>query len=140
MSRGLMIVLGAAALLLTACENKNDKMAGRTEDPNLSVPPPSEPAPTYADPYATDPMVRQTTPPPTARPAPPAGDTGTMQPPAEPKAKVGRTYVVQKGDTLAKIAKKVYGSEKRWKAIWDANRRSVPDPNKLKVGQKLVIP
>ena len=51
-----------------------------------------------------------------------------------------RSYVVQSGDTLFSISRKFYKSPKRWKAILDANRKSIHDPKKLTVGQTLVIP
>ena len=50
------------------------------------------------------------------------------------------TYTTQKGDTLSKIAQKVYGDKERWKDIYDANRDVLKDPNKLWVNQQLVIP
>ncbi len=49
-------------------------------------------------------------------------------------------YTVQKGDVLGTIAKKVYGSTKKWQKIYDANRDLLKDPNALKVGMKLRIP
>jgi nucleoid-associated protein YgaU len=57
-----------------------------------------------------------------------------------PDAKGGRTHVVQKGDTLYKLARQYYGSEKRWKEIWEANKTRVPNKDKLEVGTKLIIP
>jgi tetratricopeptide (TPR) repeat protein len=51
-----------------------------------------------------------------------------------------RSYVVQSGDTLFSISRKLYKSPKRWKEILDANRKSIRDPKKLTVGQTLVIP
>jgi tetratricopeptide (TPR) repeat protein len=51
-----------------------------------------------------------------------------------------RSYVVQSGDTLFSISRKFYKSPKRWKAILDANRKSIRDPKKLTVGQALIIP
>ena len=51
-----------------------------------------------------------------------------------------RTYVVQSGDTLASISRRFYRSSARWKEILDANRKSIDDPEKLRVGQSLVIP
>ena len=54
--------------------------------------------------------------------------------------KAGQTYVVQSGDTLVSISRKFYKSPKRWKAILEANKKSVRDPKDLTVGQALVIP
>jgi LysM repeat protein len=51
-----------------------------------------------------------------------------------------RTYVVQSGDTLASISRRFYRSSGRWKEILDVNRKSIDDPEKLRVGQSLVIP
>lgn len=55
--------------------------------------------------------------------------------------KTGRhTYVVQAGDTLASISRKFYHSSKHWKEILDANKKSIDNPEKLRVGQTLTIP
>ncbi len=49
----------------------------------------------------------------------------------------GNTYTVESGDSLSKIASK-YGIQ--WKAIWDANRDILKDPDKIYPGQELKIP
>lgn len=49
----------------------------------------------------------------------------------------GATYTVQSGDNLTKIASK-YGTT--WKAIFDANRDQLKDPDKIYPGQELKIP
>jgi len=51
-----------------------------------------------------------------------------------------RTYVVQPGDTLASISRKFYKSPARWKKILNANKKSIDDPQKLRIGQSLIIP
>src|SRR5437588_2755553 len=51
-----------------------------------------------------------------------------------------RTYVVQTGDTLASISRKFYKSPARWKKILNANKKSIDDPEKLRIGQRLIIP
>lgn len=51
-----------------------------------------------------------------------------------------RTYVVQKGDTLASIARRFYKSGTRWKDIADANQNQLHGSVDLKVGQTLIIP
>ena len=52
----------------------------------------------------------------------------------------GRTYTVQPGDSLSKIAKEFYGNANEYNKIFEANRNTLTDPNKIKVGQDLVIP
>lgn len=49
-------------------------------------------------------------------------------------------YVVESGDVLGTISQKVYGTSKKWRQIYDANRDVLPDANALKVGQTLRIP
>ena len=49
-------------------------------------------------------------------------------------------YVVQPGDTLSSIARKVFGSSARWEEIFQANRNLLRSPNDLRVGQELRVP
>ncbi|MBL0922571.1 MAG: LysM peptidoglycan-binding domain-containing protein [Phycisphaerales bacterium] len=72
---------------------------------------------------------------PTTNPA-----AGKNAKPADTKAETPRTYTVQSGDTLRKIATKTLGSESRWKDILEANKSTIKDPNALRVGVKLQIP
>jgi len=51
-----------------------------------------------------------------------------------------REYVVQNGDTLSKIAEKEYGGAHRWKYLYELNKSRIKNPNKLEVGQKIIIP
>lgn len=51
-----------------------------------------------------------------------------------------KEYIVQKGDTLAKIAQKECGGAHRWKYLYEFNKDRIKDPNKLKAGQKILIP
>jgi tetratricopeptide (TPR) repeat protein len=51
-----------------------------------------------------------------------------------------RSHVVQPGDTLFSLSRLYYNSPSKWKAILDANEKSIDDPGQLKVGQTLVIP
>jgi nucleoid-associated protein YgaU len=57
-----------------------------------------------------------------------------------PAAVVYETYEVKSGDSLSKIAKKVYGNASAWKKIFAANGDILKDPDKIKPGQKLKIP
>jgi nucleoid-associated protein YgaU len=49
-------------------------------------------------------------------------------------------HLVEKGDTLWKIAQHYYGDGSLYTQIFDANRGILKDPNLIKVGQKLRIP
>jgi nucleoid-associated protein YgaU len=59
--------------------------------------------------------------------------------PVEEKSKV-RTYVVQRGDSLSKIAEEVYGDAGRWREIYEANQDQIKDPNLIRPGWELRIP
>ncbi len=50
------------------------------------------------------------------------------------------TYVVQPGDTMSKIAKKMYNDANKWELIFQANKASLRRPQDIKVGQTLMIP
>jgi len=52
----------------------------------------------------------------------------------------GNTYVVKQNDTLQKISDKMYGTTKKWKKIYEANKDVLESPDKIKPGQTLVIP
>lgn len=54
--------------------------------------------------------------------------------------KESSTYVVQSGDTLSKIAKEYYGDANRYMDIFNANTDKLSNPDKIQVGQELVIP
>ncbi|PIP85731.1 hypothetical protein COW83_02705, partial [Candidatus Collierbacteria bacterium CG22_combo_CG10-13_8_21_14_all_43_12] len=47
-------------------------------------------------------------------------------------------YIVQRGDSLASIAQKVYGDKNAWVRIAQANNLASPDL--IEVGMELVIP
>lgn len=51
---------------------------------------------------------------------------------------VEKTYVVQSGDTLSSIAKKLLNNENRWPEIQSLNK--ISNPNLIKPGQTLKIP
>lgn len=62
-----------------------------------------------------------------------------LAPPPAPAAAT-RSYTVQSGDTLSKIAKQFYGSASEYPKIFEANRDKLSNPDKIQVGQELVIP
>lgn len=51
-----------------------------------------------------------------------------------------RTYTVAKGDSLSHIAQHFYGKASRWRAIFEANRDQLDDPDRITPGQVLKIP
>ena len=95
-------------------------------------------------------------------PAPPAGSAGTeiqkVIPPDAQKLEEGkfveetkeevasevkvstREYIVQKGDSLSKIAQKEMGGAHRWKYLYELNKDKIKNPNKLRSGLKIMIP
>lgn len=58
----------------------------------------------------------------------------------EAAVETARSYTVQSGDTLSEIAKQYYGNSGDYMKIFEANRDILSDPDKIKVGQELVIP
>jgi len=52
----------------------------------------------------------------------------------------GQTYEVKGGDNLSKISKQFYGDPNEYMRIFYANRDKLKDPDKIQVGQQLVIP
>lgn len=68
-------------------------------------------------------------------------DSSLPQPAAAaPAAPADQTYTVKPGDTLSKIAKQFYGNANAYMKIFDANKDQLSDPNKINVGQVLIIP
>jgi LysM repeat protein len=74
-------------------------------------------------------------------------DTSLPQPAKTQAAAAGtssstaaRTYKVQSGDSLSKIAKEFYGNAAEYNKIFEANRDKLSDPNKIQAGQELIIP
>lgn len=49
-------------------------------------------------------------------------------------------YTVQSGDSLSKIAKRVYGDANAYHQIFNANTDQLSDPDKIQVGQVLTLP
>ena len=62
--------------------------------------------------------------------------------PVRPEPPPVRTYKVVPGDTLIKIARKMYGREheQEYLRIYRANQNRLRDPSRLQIGQVLVIP
>lgn len=69
-----------------------------------------------------------------------AATPGTIATSSASASAQSRTYTVQKGDSLSKIAQQVYGRADKWHAIFDANRDRIDDPDLIHPGQVLVLP
>jgi nucleoid-associated protein YgaU len=55
-------------------------------------------------------------------------------------ATAAKTYTVQAGDTLSKIAKEHLGNAGAYMKIFDLNKDQLSDPDKIKPGQVLRLP
>lgn len=51
-----------------------------------------------------------------------------------------KSYVIQKNDSLWKIAKEQLGSGYRWKYLYELNKDKITNPDKLKAGITILIP
>lgn len=60
--------------------------------------------------------------------------------PENPAVEQGKTYTVQKGDTLWKIAKQFYGNGSQYPKIVSANSDKIKNPNLIYPGQTFSIP
>lgn len=66
-----------------------------------------------------------------------SGSSSTAPPPA-PSAE--RTYTVVKGDSLSKIAKRLYGDAQQWRKIYEANKDQIKNPDLIHPGQTFRVP
>jgi len=130
------LVLGSLVLpLLTGCslfQKKEASMTADMYDPAYEAKAGADPyadgsAGTYNDPYATAYG--------TPASANPAYDAAAV-----PGSQTGQYHTVAKRETLYSLARAYYGDARRWKDIYEANRAEVSDPNKIFVGQRLIIP
>lgn len=139
MNRAALSMVMAAALTLTACQNKDQQTEARVEEPytpleQMEAEPASAalPADPYTD-YATAYPPPATNSEPAFRDQPAATDE--ILTPAG-----GQTYTVRKGDTLYGLARRFYSDQSKWKDIWEANRAQIKSPDRLSVGMNLIIP
>ena len=85
--------------------------------------------------------------------AAPAPEPAAEEPPATPEPEVAseeapeiaeegatKTYTVQSGDTLWKIAQEMYGNGSKYMKIFEANTDLLENPDRIFPGQELVIP
>jgi len=78
--------------------------------------------------------------PPTAGSSAISRPAAAVPPAATPAAGAYEEYTVLPGDTLSRIAGKVYGDSGKWKPIFEANKSVLGRPENVRVGQKLRIP
>ena len=143
--------------------------AGCKENPKSVAVAPDKPAADTPKPYPADTTASTFTPTPPPAPAgdaytpvdttpiPPepgtthkSSGTRTAQSTASPhphnsyasaSSKGGKSYTVKKGDTLQEISQKMYGTTKKWRRIYEANRGTIKGgPEKIMPGMKLTIP
>lgn len=82
----------------------------------------------------------------TITPLPAAGElpapaiVETPPPAVTPPPDRPTTYVVKKGDSLWRIAGKVYKNPLKWPRIYRANQDKIKNPHRIYPGQVLVIP
>jgi nucleoid-associated protein YgaU len=69
-----------------------------------------------------------------------AGAAPAPAAPTQSAAPAAKTYTVQPGDTLSKIAQEHLGSANAYMKIFDANKDQLSDPDKIRPGQVLRIP
>lgn len=56
------------------------------------------------------------------------------------KREQDRQYTILKNDTLQKISQKFYGTTRRWMDIYEANKKVIKNPDRVKPGMKIRIP
>ncbi len=155
MSRLYVGIAALAILALTGCQKNSATVTAQESEAyqplermdTASESTQYETDPYASDPYASDPLVSRPEPirapvvpadPVIARPPAPVVREETLIASEEPTGP--RTHVVRKGDTLYSLARHYYSKQSKWKSIWEANRARVPNPDKLKIGTKLIIP
>ncbi|KAA8783312.1 LysM peptidoglycan-binding domain-containing protein [Paenibacillus amylolyticus] len=70
-----------------------------------------------------------------------SGATGSKASSRTDLKKSSKTYTVKAGDSLSKIAKFELGNSSKWNEIYKLNTKIIgSDPNRIKPGQKLVMP
>ncbi len=56
------------------------------------------------------------------------------------QAAASEFYTIEKGDSLSKIAGEKMGDTGKWKALFEANKEVIEDPDKIYPGQRIRIP
>jgi nucleoid-associated protein YgaU len=115
--------------------------------PPVSATPPATPASAipFQPPQAPPPPMMAGVPfapPAPSTPAPSAKVSLQWSPPKdEPAPELGYlTHRVSEGDTLSSLSRRYLGSSLRYREIYEANRATLPSPDRLVVGKELKIP
>ncbi|UCD27900.1 MAG: LysM peptidoglycan-binding domain-containing protein [Planctomycetota bacterium] len=135
-----MLIAVLTISLTAGCQEKIEEpvaQAPAQQEPTEIFPeeqvPAAEPQPVASPPVDTTASIEARKPETKPQPAP-------KESYAPPK-KVVRYHVVRKGETLQKISQKYYGTTKKWRALYKANRKTLSKgPDKIQIGMKLVIP
>lgn len=77
---------------------------------------------------------------PSAPPARAAAEPSSIRPQPAPAQTAATDYRVERGDTLSRIAVKMYNDSSQWNRIYEANRNILSSPESLREGQMLKIP
>jgi hypothetical protein len=116
--------------------------------PRTTPPPTPIPRVTPSDPGSEPAAIRPTAPRTATEPPPLLKSTDSVSTETEaaatrttaPVTAATRTYVVQPGDSVYRIAERIYGDPEQWKKIRDANKDRLGPGNQVRAGQVLVIP
>ena len=69
-----------------------------------------------------------------------SGSSSETMPKSQSAAPVETSYTVKSGDSLSKIAAAHYGDASKWKAIYEANRDLIKNPDLIHPGWVLKLP
>lgn len=66
----------------------------------------------------------------------PPGTVLKVERPATPVVieRNGESYMIKDGDTLGSISYDIYGTNSKWRRLWENNRQLIKDPNKIYAG------
>ena len=67
-------------------------------------------------------------------------DSGSQMEKDKAVKKQPTTIMVKKGESLFKIALRIYGNGNKYLQLYEANKENITDPNILHVGQVLMVP
>lgn len=125
-------------LLVCACSTRNSDMAAGiypaaagTVDPYAAqILQPADSYPTYGETAEQLTLAAVTTP----------AEMPEVLPASSSLTASAQYHAVARKDTLFGLARMYYGDASKWKDIYEANLSIISDPNKIRVGDRLVIP